>query len=69
VKYLGGSFQVGGYSKAYADNYDRIFGKKKRAAKTKRAPAASVEADIAAELQSEMAHLEDKAAIEAERKR
>lgn len=66
MKYLGGSFQVGGYSKAYADNYDRIFGKKKRA---KRAPAASVEADIAAELQSEMAHLEDKAAIEAERKR
>lgn len=28
MKYLGGSFQSGGYSKAYADQYDRIFGKK-----------------------------------------
>lgn len=32
MKYLGGSFQAGGYSKAYADQYDRIFGKKEKTA-------------------------------------
>lgn len=36
MKYLGGSFQAGGYSKAYADQYDRIFGKKEKKADEKR---------------------------------
>lgn len=30
MKYLAGSFQTGGYSKAYADNFDRIFRQPKK---------------------------------------